>query len=345
MNKLTTSAFQIKKLVILAIITTVIALFPVPKTIAAETYGRDAYGSGKYSAGDETTPSNPSNSSSSTSENDDKNDDTCRDDEAGIQPAWIYAAESGSMTSVTLLFNEAADPVDTYELKYGTNPDSLDLSIDKLGIKSKSKMKYTVENLNPNTTYYFRIRGNNGCAKGSWSNIIQGKTKSKSTTSYKQLTFVNSKLEPTNPLDGPVTSTVNENEENEIISPIGPDETNENTLSDAYKLRVKILDENSTPIENAKVTIYPEKMESATDKEGFVIFEKLNGGDHTITVNSNGYEGSESINLTGTVKDQTLTIQVKPTNKLFSPTVLWTITIFLITTFIAFFLFLKYKRK
>jgi hypothetical protein len=40
----------------------------------------------------------------------------------------------------------------------------------------KGVIDYTIKELRPSTTYYFKVRGGNGCAPGGWSNTLSAKT-------------------------------------------------------------------------------------------------------------------------------------------------------------------------
>jgi hypothetical protein len=121
------------------------------------------------------------NSSDNNNDDDDDNDDNDDDKECsedvGIQPPYLYDAVAQGPHSILLYFTEAADPIEYYSMKYGYIQDIYNETKNNIGVKSKSRMTYLVENLSPNTTYYFKVRGNNGCASGDWSNDIEAKTK------------------------------------------------------------------------------------------------------------------------------------------------------------------------
>lgn len=52
-----------------------------------------------------------------------------------------------------------------------------DVTLTREGVQS-----HTVYYLNPNTTYYFKVRGQNGCMAGDWSRIMKVTSGSKGTT-------------------------------------------------------------------------------------------------------------------------------------------------------------------
>lgn len=44
------------------------------------------------------------------------------------------------------------------------------------GASSGHWIKYKINSLTPNTTYYFKVRGGNGCKPGNWSSWVKVKT-------------------------------------------------------------------------------------------------------------------------------------------------------------------------
>ncbi|HTK03638.1 MAG TPA: sialate O-acetylesterase [Alphaproteobacteria bacterium] len=91
----------------------------------------------------------------------------------GTSP-YLYSSTSNSSSSITLKFTNWQSPTDHFVLEYGTSPNKYQYGADNIG--GKDITSYTVNYLNPNTTYYFRVRAGNGCAVGSWSNEISAKT-------------------------------------------------------------------------------------------------------------------------------------------------------------------------
>lgn len=87
-------------------------------------------------------------------------------------------------------------PIDTnqFYISFSTNPNAEEngelVTLSKEGVQSHS-----VYHLKPNTTYYIKVRGQNGCMPGKWSDILTFKTNStifykyvsKSTSAVKSL--------------------------------------------------------------------------------------------------------------------------------------------------------------
>ncbi|MFO0704204.1 MAG: hypothetical protein U0525_05845 [Patescibacteria group bacterium] len=96
----------------------------------------------------------------------------------------------------TLFFTPLNQDVDHYDVIYGFAENDLRYSTKFDFGPYTGVIDYTVKDLDPWQTYYFKVRAGNGCAKGDWSNTyktitINSKQKSKKTTN--QETQVNNK--------------------------------------------------------------------------------------------------------------------------------------------------------
>ncbi len=109
------------------------------------------------------------------------NTSMCSDQPPGGKPPRIYGALAETTDSIRLYFTPADGPTTSYVLSYGRSPGSQEYGSSNLGVLSKEQMSYVVKDLQPNMTYYFRIRGQNGCAAGGWSDEVKASTK---TTAY-----------------------------------------------------------------------------------------------------------------------------------------------------------------
>lgn len=80
-----------------------------------------------------------------------------------------------------LFFTPQTDTADYY-ISFSEKPIAEDHG-EQVTLIREGVQSHTVYLLKPNTTYYFKIRGQNGCAPGEWSNVMKVKTNSK--TYYK----------------------------------------------------------------------------------------------------------------------------------------------------------------
>lgn len=119
-------------------------------------------------------------------------------------------------TSAKLFFSPIGDG-EKYLISYSTSPNAEEHNVDAV-LGSDGVQTYTVNLLKPNSIYYFKIRGQNGCAPGEWSNIMQMQSKTKNdmhvTSHYKnaklkmiktlkKVVDINMINEPPKPQDSP----------------------------------------------------------------------------------------------------------------------------------------------
>jgi hypothetical protein len=157
----------------------------------ADSGSSSSSGSSNSSSSNSSSASS-SNSSSSTSSS--ASAPSCGDTPPGAKAPWLYGAIPQSSNSVLLYFTEADNPVNTYVLEYGTKSGNYSYGAQDMGVNSRGPMTFLVQSLSPNTTYYFRVRGGNGCATGPWSNEISVKTKG--LVAFNQLAITQSELIP-----------------------------------------------------------------------------------------------------------------------------------------------------
>jgi len=122
----------------------------------------------------DTTAGNGSDSSSSSTSSSTPQPVDC--DQApplGKNPR-LYAVLPESSTSLRLYFTDADGPLDRYVLAYGLESNNYIYGSGNIG--GPGTRTYVVNDLQPNTTYYFKLRAGNGCAPGGWSNEMSGTT-------------------------------------------------------------------------------------------------------------------------------------------------------------------------
>ena len=108
-----------------------------------------------------------------------------------------------------------------------------------------------------------------------------------------------------------------------------------------YTVKVKVVDTDKKPVENAKVTLYSDPKETTTNENGEAVFEDIEKGEHRLVVAYKGQVGEQNLNLKGEVEEFDFTIQIKATNPLTSPMVL---TIIGILVLLSAFLFIRMQR-
>lgn len=122
---------------------------------------------------------------------------TCTDTKPSKAPV-ITSATAGT-NSVVITWSAAGDPVTNYGMVYGLAPGEERFGATNIG--DKNIRSFTVNQLNGGTTYYFRVRGVNGCAQGDFSNEVAARPTGGATTGippgFVQLTGAPIVVQPT----------------------------------------------------------------------------------------------------------------------------------------------------
>jgi uncharacterized repeat protein (TIGR01451 family) len=78
--------------------------------------------------------------------------------------------------SATLYFTPAGKPYNYYFVSYSRFPIAEEYGAQFGLANYEGVTSFKVNHLTPRTTYYFKVRGGNGCMPGPWSNIMKVKT-------------------------------------------------------------------------------------------------------------------------------------------------------------------------
>lgn len=293
----------------------------------AAAYGEGTYGGGTYNTGDTTGEASADNSASSG----DSSDGTCTAPAPGKAP-WLYAAVAKSSSSIEIYFTDSGDPYDHYALEYGTSAGNYQWGATDIG--GNGTRTYTVTSLNPNTTYYFRVRAGNDCATGEWSNELGATTKSRFWT------FSNGSLD-TESIDvetrsGDGSATQEEGDEN--LSPGSEQDSDDKVeksaaAKDGFQVKIKVVDENKEAVLGASVTLHSTPREATTDSDGVATFDNVEPGEHRVVVAFNGQSGEQKINVSGDSEIDAIdfTIQIRETSPFSNPWVLAVIAVLLLS--------------
>ncbi|MBF0208753.1 MAG: DUF3494 domain-containing protein [Oligoflexia bacterium] len=117
-----------------------------------------------------TTSSNSSSPSSSL-----PSASICIDTAPSNSPDLFQIDRAGS--KATLFFTPVNDHLSYYYVAYGLTPVDERFGVTFQAVLSSGVVNYTIIDLNPNTTYYFKVRGGSGCAPGGWSNNKESNSK------------------------------------------------------------------------------------------------------------------------------------------------------------------------
>lgn len=195
------------------------SLNTINNTLACNLNGFSSYallGNIKNNSSASTSP----NSSSSSS-----NNSVCNDSRPVSFPDLFQI--NTTKNSAKIFFTPLSD-TNHYFVSFSTNPVAEDYSAD-VTLAREGVQNFTINLLKPNTIYYLKVRGQNGCMPGEWSNIMKIKTNS-------QIYYKN--LSPANNLSSSkiiVTQIpIKKNSESVEITPI-PTQTPKSTTSQSSK--------------------------------------------------------------------------------------------------------------
>ncbi len=231
----------------------------------------------------------------------------CASLEPGKSAPWLYAAVPVSPTSIKLLFSSAEGPVDHYALKFGTASGEYVFGASKFG--TGETREYLVESLSPGKTYYFRVRGGNGCATGPWSNEIVAKTDI--TGFVRQLQPTDIQIESQDKQSDGGTDTGSTGSDRDDSA--GSDEVRSPVPEEQYLLRVRVIDSQRKPVYNVAVQIAGSDIKGVTDRMGFADLEAVPAGSQTIRITSQGYAGEQIVHLQGAQEQIQVDVTVQKT--------------------------------
>lgn len=244
---------------------------------------------------------------------------SCGTTPPGATAPWLYAATPQSSSAILLSFTDAQSPFNHYSLRYGPYLGHYTFGIDQFGqLGTRTEL---VSALSPNTTYYFEVRGGNGCAPGPWSNEI-----SATTTRSKESGSLRSQIikEQTVPK---TTKQSASNRGGEVAK--------------GYTVTVKVVDTHGAPLVDAAVTLHSKVQRATTGRDGIVHFTNVAPGQHELLIAYDGRTGKHSLYLAGDqVNTFQFTVEVQVANPLLTPPTLVVVSMLvLISTGLATMLY------
>ena len=122
---------------------------------------------------------------------------TCNDTPPSNSPDLFQIDVNNSQA--TLYYVPVSNNVSNYYISYSEKQNEFMYGVETNQGPSSGVLSFTVNALNPHTIYYFRVRAQNGCMPGDWSNEMKVQTKTGGTTQtpyYKNSPFVESSIVP-----------------------------------------------------------------------------------------------------------------------------------------------------
>jgi hypothetical protein len=122
------------------------------------------------------------NSSSVNNSNSNSNSaPQCSDAKPATIPDLFELRTNGAQAK---MFFTPISNTNSFFISFSTKPNAEEHGA-QVTLAREGVQNFTVNMLKPNTTYYFKVRGQNGCTTGEWSNIMKVKTGAKKVTKWK----------------------------------------------------------------------------------------------------------------------------------------------------------------
>ncbi|KKS36656.1 MAG: hypothetical protein UV00_C0024G0011 [candidate division WWE3 bacterium GW2011_GWF1_42_14] len=281
--------------------------------VSASTYGEDVYGGDLYS-GTEAT----------------EEDGECsRDYPRG--EIRITSVSSGD-THLKLVFEGIEAEFNEFEVRWGTNASLIKDSSNSKTFGNRNTRSYVIEDLEPSTLYFLKVRALNGCAEGDWSETVKGRTLDVAGENIVSNTEIVEQ-----------TVTAKEPEESEQSAQT-PQITDTVAL---HTLKVRVADVQGNPVAGVSVSITEADIMGVTNNEGLVFFDNIPSGWYEISAQASGVEGVQSVNLNeegSSVIEVTIQVTSVAAPTLPKPSYIWLVGIPPLF-FIIFLLARKFSKK
>ncbi len=199
---------------------------------------------------------------------------------------WLHSATQIDKDTVRLSFLNNDVSSNSFVVEYGTETGSYKFSTPSFGDKNTSY--YDVSSLEPSVKYYFRIRANNDCATGPWSNVINVRTSS--VTEIGKLVIVDSDIKTDEPESA---------DKLEVAAQKG------------YDLKILVVNKDKEKVKGAKVTLHSKVQEGVTDDNGEISFTNVEQGEHTLDISYSGFKGQQKLFIDGDNTKIELTVTVE----------------------------------
>lgn len=283
----------------------------------------------------------PSNSSSSTTSSSNTHIDEFCSDSVPVGKPDLFRIDT-TENEARLFFTPVSN-TSKYFISYSTSSSAQEHGIE-INLGSSGVQTYTIGWLSPNTTYYFKIRGQNGCTPGEWSDIKAVKTIGGYQTFIDKLT---KPLQDTMEIaslsvESPkVEKEVTETEEfvktkdDKIVEDLFPEQQ-------THDVTIKIENEGR-PLGGATIELHSNPKMGQTDENGMITFTDVEEGEHTLKIAYQTYQAEQKLVVDGNEKEFNIAIEVNLKEKMI-PTWMWVSVIGLLSMVIIF-LILRLRVK
>ncbi len=124
----------------------------------------------------------------------------------------------------------------------------------------------------------------------------------------------------------------------------GTEENIGGPVEQTYEVKVRVVDSEDQPVQNATVTLFSTPREATTDENGIALFTNVERGDHKIIIEHEGQVGEQPVTLDGEMQEFSFTIQIEPKSPFAAKPVIAVISILLLTLTAALFRTVKFQK-
>ncbi len=196
------------------------------------------------------------------------------------------------------IFFTPLSSTNSYYISYSPSPSAEEHGVN-VTLGSDGVQSYTIGFLKPETSYYFKVRGQNGCATGNWSSIVS------SVTAHKP-TLMNTILD-----DSLVITKITTEVPTQKNTPTPKIEKQETPQAFSnHDVTITII-LSGKPVVGAQVELHSNPKYGTTDQYGQVTFADVEKGTHTLIVHHDNKKVAQKLNVEGSTKEFNISVTLE----------------------------------
>ncbi len=151
------------------------------QNVFASTYGSGNYGSSIYNNGSSNSSASSGSSSSSGGSSGNNNHSNPCTNIPPVSYPDLYEIDIKGINA-TLYLAPPPMPYSNYQISFGNGSKDEGYNVTFPMNNAKGAIAYTVQDLQPNTSYTFKVRALNGCMPGKWSSDLAANSQGKDSS-------------------------------------------------------------------------------------------------------------------------------------------------------------------
>lgn len=226
--------------------------------------------------------------------------------------------------------------VSKYYISYSRDQGAEEYGVE-VDLGSEGVQNYTINLLSSGTTYYFKVRGQNGCTPGKWSNI-------KSATTA--LNIPQTLPTPTATPSAQIKDQTSVNTNGSAPQIKGDEEVGQqNLFSGNHDLLIRVV-RDGNPLVGASVELHSDVRYGITDENGEIFFTNVERGEHTLKVAYEDYIAEQKLDVEGETKDMVVQLSIELKERELSSPFIWVMLVLLVViSLLLLFIALRKRRN